>query len=81
MTENIVFAPADPLDRKHRKSSKTSRSGREQSNVALSDPGTPPPAPKREFGELDDQRVDDLLYAKWWMCGFTDALQDLVPKR
>lgn len=99
MTSDIVFAPADPVDR-HRKSSKGSKgskSSRHRSKTSPNVPGsphgerhrpstapkgTPPPAPKR-VNEVNDTRCDEdsLWYAKWWMCGFTDALRDLVPKR
>jgi hypothetical protein len=106
MSENIVFAPADPIDRKHRKGSKNSRSNSRSKEYKLSHkpkqqpvigspirpsgrvrpstahPGTPPPAPRRGL-EVNESRCDEdsLWYAKWWMCGFTDALRDLVPKR
>eukprot|EP00545_Synedropsis_sp_CCMP1620_P003390 CAMPEP_0119009282 /NCGR_PEP_ID=MMETSP1176-20130426/4256_1 /TAXON_ID=265551 /ORGANISM="Synedropsis recta cf, Strain CCMP1620" /LENGTH=269 /DNA_ID=CAMNT_0006961757 /DNA_START=178 /DNA_END=987 /DNA_ORIENTATION=- len=109
MTENIVFAPADPIDRKHRKGSRSSRSSsrskqakekesksnrpkpqpvpigspiRPRVRPSTAHPGTPPPAPRRGL-ELNESRCDEdsLWYAKWWMCGFTDALRDLVPKR
>ena len=96
MTSDIVFAPADPVSR-HRKSSKGSKSSRHRSKTSPNVPGsphgerqrpsaapkgTPPPAPKRD-NEVKDARNDEdsLWYAKWWMCGFTDALRDLVPKR
>jgi hypothetical protein len=97
MTQNIVFAPADPVDRHHRKNSKGSRSSRTRSKTSPNVPGspkgeqhrpssnakgTPPPAPRR-VQEVNDTRCDEdsLWYAKWWMCGFTDALRELVPKR
>ena len=96
MTADIVFAPADPMDR-HRRSSKGSKSSRHRSKPSANVPGsplgerhkpscapkgTPPPAPKRNL-EVNEARCeeDSLWYAKWWMCGFADTLRDLVPKR
>lgn len=86
ITEDIVFAPADPVYPKHRKGSKVRTSPRDKTlrkkdkrrPTKAVDSGTPPPAPRRE-SRSDTE--DSLWYAKWWMCGFTDALRELVPKR
>lgn len=95
ISDDIVFAPADPVDPKHRKGSKVRTSPRDKGlrkkdrrpstkdrrpSIKAVDAGTPPPAPRR--GNLESRSEEDSLwYAKWWMCGFTDALRELVPKR
>eukprot|EP00547_Thalassionema_nitzschioides_P001954 CAMPEP_0194202422 /NCGR_PEP_ID=MMETSP0156-20130528/2446_1 /TAXON_ID=33649 /ORGANISM="Thalassionema nitzschioides, Strain L26-B" /LENGTH=250 /DNA_ID=CAMNT_0038927907 /DNA_START=264 /DNA_END=1016 /DNA_ORIENTATION=- len=114
-SEKILFAPADPVDRKHRKLPKSKSRGNRSSktralprnNTSLQSdkknddileeytsdennnstqtiipptPGTPPPAPRPETRPVAEVKDDDsLCYAKWWMCGFADALHDLVP--
>jgi hypothetical protein len=83
MTEDIVFAPANPVDR-HRKGARKSRKTKSSVSPKEERPkpiGTPPPAPKR-MPEVKETRPeeDSLWYAKWWMCGFTDALSGLVPR-
>lgn len=40
---------------------------------------TPPTVPRRSIPAVAAD--DEVWYAKWWMCGFTDAFRDLVPKR
>lgn len=44
-------------------------------------PGTPPPAPRHDTANVEIKDDDSICYAKWWMCGFADALRDLVPKK
>ena len=41
--------------------------------------GNIPPTPPRRNPTIIME--DEVWYAKWWMCGFTDAFRDLVPKR
>lgn len=44
--------------------------------------GTPPPAPRTPGRGTHQFNEDEgVWYAKWWMCGFTDAFQDLVPQK
>jgi len=114
-SEKILFAPADPVDRKHRKlpkskskstkSTKTKDSSRRTSSLRSEEkkdntceskgseeinanaekkcsppPGTPPPAPRHDTPNVEIKEDDSICYAKWWMCGFADALRELVPK-
>lgn len=84
--KKIFFAAATGDYASHRRGRKSSSSSSHKQeslfspkNVAASDssfgnnsnPSSPPPRHKRV---ISDQGSTEVWYAKWWMCGFTDAL-------
>lgn len=82
-----MFTPAQPVEsiklrsRRHQQSPgsvESQESSSEPHNVTAIPPRSPPSTKKRFMMEEESEGCYTVFYAKWWMCGFSDACTDVA---